>query len=486
MTPASFSVFKPRLVSLTLFPCLMTSGCSGDAARPSLESAASKDKADSVNPTTLNPRTFIVELDPGADLEVEPDALVFSGVEADASVRRSAGDIVVGSQGEGFLREVVSVEDDGAIVTLRTRDAFLDDVVVEGEFHESFRPLSEPLSRSEGDVWRSAVTDQGGYVQLNRTKLLTDGSLSVEASGGIGIDPTMHFDATFSGAQVDSFELSVDGQFDADLSVLVRNGGYAKVSHKLLKLWESPRYVWTGFIGPVPVVVTTSVEVSADASVSVDGPLEVELGGVTSSQLQLSAELKDDAWTLGESHDFDVLLEGPFVRTEAETDIKVSLAAKLKVRLYDVAGPWVSVKPGVQFSIDGPHDARSWSGELGVEGKFGVAAEFPVKTGVGFEGEFFEAWWPFANGGFGGPTGACGAPFSGALTCNGGLLESQIDTLQDCIRWGGGAACLISGRWPACGDLSGGGYVCEMNALFDCLCREGGTACAASYCELGG
>ena len=493
-------------------------------AEPEGRPAAWSPSGEQAGDITIADNVYVVDSD---QVYAGSEELVFYGQSGDDSLARSPGDVLVSgrvtSDSTGFLRKVEAVEQSGGDVVIETSEATLNDVFIKGGFAREFQPFSDANAMMVGpsgmqDILAPGADPaqtvnggpefNGGYLRLGNTKLVTDGGLDIElTSGHIDFDPSLYLDASFDWATIERFHIEASGSFDAEMNLRIRSDGYHKLSNKLAKLWESPKAVWTGAIGPVPVVVVTQLELGVDTSATIDGPLEIEVGAGASSWLEVGGLYDNGSWTKINDHQFTYSFTGPTFVVDAEASIKVLLDAKLKVAFYDLAGPWISIKPGVKAGLEGPDQSRNWFAEVGVESKFGGAIRLPGKNELGFEGTLFGWWYRFAEGTLGGGNNGggnngggnngggdpgqsiCGsqAPVVQAEVCNGGAIDLNVDAVTSCIQYGGGASCLTNPDFyaaPLCGPNSGGGYVCDTNALFSCLCFDGGTACVAQHCDV--
>jgi hypothetical protein len=361
----------------------------------------------------LAERAFLVDAEPGAELEVAPDALVFHGVTVREDDDWQPGDLLVHGAGQGFLRRVVDVDAVDGETVVTTEEAELHELVAQGAFHGQFRPFSEGLRLDDdveiGDIVADAAAQgrapaldqlrarvdaqagldvQGGYIELSPTTLVSAGGVSLDLTGGhFSFDPDLAMDVDFGWWSIDRFEVLATGTMDAELELRLGSDGEYELLDRSMTLWESPRYAWYGFIGPVPVVVVTRMELGATVSVSTHGPSSVTVGAGVGSWVEVGAIYDDAGWTLVGDHGFELRHRGPEFVLETELNARVALDGILKVELYGVVGPQLRLSPWAQLDAD----ARGhWSADMGVRGHIGGAISLPWSDDIAVEGELFD------------------------------------------------------------------------------------------------
>ncbi len=360
----------------------------------------------------LAERAFLVEAGPGAELDVAPEQLVFHDATADGDDWQP-GDLLVNGAGPGFLRRVVDVEQAGPELVVKTEEAELHELVAQGGFHGQFRPFSQGL-RLDDDVdigdfvaevsargqppgigelqarptAQAGFDVQGGHIELQPTTLVKSGGLSLDLTGGhFRFDPELDMDVDFGWWSIDRFEVLAKGTLDAELGLRLGSDGEYQIVDRSMKLWESPRYAWYGFVGPVPVVVVTRMELGATVSVATHGPSSVTMGAGASSFVELGAIYDDAGWDYVGDYGFDFRYRGPELILDTELDARVALDGTLKVELYGVVGPRLKLSPWTQLDADA---TGRWSADVGVSGRIGGAISLPWYDDIALDGELFD------------------------------------------------------------------------------------------------
>lgn len=356
-------------------------------------------------------RAFLVEAEPGDALDVAEDELVFRGVTVEADDDWQPGDLLVQGAGQGFLRRVVDVEAGGGDTVVTTEQAELSELVARGSLSSRFRPFSEGLLLDDdadvgGLVARASargtlpslgeltgrpdaqagLDGAGGTIEISPTTLVDSGGLHLDLTGGhFSFDPALDLDVDLGWWSIDRFEVMASGAFDAEIGLRLASDGDYEIVDRTMALWESPRYAWYGWIGPVPVVVVSRMELGATVSVSTHGPSSVTVAAGAESFVRVGA-IYEDGWELVGEHELAFRHRGPEFVLDTELDARVALEGTLRVELYGVVGPQLQVSPWARLAAD----ARGrWSADAGVDGRIGGAISLPWRDDVSIDAELF-------------------------------------------------------------------------------------------------
>lgn len=357
----------------------------------------------------LADRAYLVESQPDMAVEVGADELVLHDMTVEHDADWQPGDLLVNAEGVGFLRRVVDIESVGGETVVHTEEAELAEIVAQGSFHGEFRPFSEglllpadaPLSDLAGarqagiglDDLRARIDAaqgpevSGAHVELPPTTLVDSHGLTLELTGGhFSFDPDLDLDLDLGWWSIDRFEVMASGAMDAEIGLRLASDGDYEIFDRSMRLWQSPRAAWYGFVGPVPVVVVTQLELDATVSVQTEGPSSVTVGAGASSSVEVGA-IYDDGWTMVGDHQFDFSFDGPQFVLETELRAKVALDGKLKVELYDVVGPQLGLSPWTEVRVGAD---RYWWADIGVKGEIGGAVSLPWRDDLSLDGQLFD------------------------------------------------------------------------------------------------
>lgn len=398
----------PRPIVPALISVCLLAACDEPQGRPPWHGLA---PAPGDGDLVLAERAFLVDAEPGTELDVTDDALVFHGVSVEPDDDWQPGDLLVQGVGQGFLRRVVDVQAAGGQTVVTTEGAELSELVARGSLQGRFRPFSQGLRLDDdadvgGLLARAsergmpasldelrATTDaqaglsaSGGSVELSPTTLVSSGGLRLELTGGhFTFDPELDLDVDLGWWSIDRFEVMAAGSMDAELGLRLASDGDYEIVDRNMQLWESPRYAWYGFIGPVPVVVVSRMQLGATVSVRTHGPSSVTLGAGAGSSVKLGA-IYEDGWELVGEHEFTFRHRGPEFVLDTELDARVALDGTLKVELYGVVGPQLKISPWARLDAD----ARGkWSADVGVDGRMGGALSLPWHDDISLDASLF-------------------------------------------------------------------------------------------------
>jgi hypothetical protein len=203
------------------------------------------------------------------------------------------GDIIVGTDGGGFLRRLTAVNEKNGAINTQTEFVSLAEAIDAGTLDadvtftaDDFAKSGVPLAKAGG-----ATIDLSGLVLFSK-----DGVTVSISKGTIEIVPTITLDATFKGHELTSFKAVTEGDLTTDITVRVQATGTQTVS------WETniiPPITkpFVFYIGPVPVVGTASLSFPFGVAGTVQGTASIESGFDATTHIKLGTQLKDGAWS---------------------------------------------------------------------------------------------------------------------------------------------------------------------------------------------
>ncbi len=289
------------------------------------------------------------------------------------------GDVLVSQPSStapaGFLRKVEAIAVEGDEVVLATSQANLTDAVTQGQIVASGDFTAEQVEDvvahlpgvtvgAPGDASTLPAVGTGDGYQFHlgfdevaldigqgdvQVKVVIDGELHFNAGWSIdlGIEPCLDVPPVC----VDRFEAKVG----VDQRLKVSLSGEAKA--QLTKEISVATYYFKPlvfFIGPVPVVVVPSIEVFVGAEGSVS--LRFSYGVTETAAAVAGARWTDDGgWQ--DITDFGVsLAEQDSFQLDATMDAQAYARAVASLKFYDVAGPALGLRLGVEFDAEVPRD----------------------------------------------------------------------------------------------------------------------------------
>ena len=318
-----------------------------------------------------------------------------------------AGDVLVSAPSTaapaGYLRKVVSITTDGAEVSLETTQANLTDAVsqgvlegkaelgpsqllrteyeMEGVTIEPVPPEEVPapvgdaaageefLALGVGESYDFRMAFNHVFVPTAGGAITVNGSIQFNVGYGVHVGISGTWKPPF--VMVDSFQASVGFSQSAHLSIVGTASGLLGDEVRIAKQYYTPQVF---FIGPIPVVIAPSLTLYLTAGGQVEARVSFEANEAANAQLG-ARWTDDDGWQdiSGFGIDADV---SPVTFSGV---IKPRAAAKtsMSLKLYDVAGPELSLEAGVE--LDG-HIPRSptWIINGFLIGKLGFRVELPI------------------------------------------------------------------------------------------------------------
>jgi len=255
----------------------------------------------------------------------------------------------------------------GDRLMLDTEPASLTDAVRDGSMHSSGDIFSRDVVPGSSDEIVIAVDQL--KLDFNNTKLFEEAGVKVEIDrGSIRFRPSMDVDLQIADNWISHFHAIVSGELSASLGVkITASKSFDKTFSKTI--WTSPAYTATQFIGIVPVVevVRVSLVASGDAHAAVSGT--VQLGSATATaSMQAGASYDRERWSAISKPSITLDARGPAVESSVSASASVKLTVKLDVRVYDLAGPNISLGAYAKTEIS---SADGWSSRAGLEGSFG-------------------------------------------------------------------------------------------------------------------
>jgi hypothetical protein len=377
------------VAALTAFVlAIMLTGCGGQIA-PSQNGQRGTE-------TIVSPQLHVLD---GTNLSVAPASLRGSGADATALSQLVAGDVLVSQQQGGFLRKVVRVSSDGADVVVDTEPAALDDALVQGALHASNDLLAATAPSVAGDRGAQSVVNVPPLV-LNFANLpLFDygakGKLAL--NGTITLHPYLDVDLAFGGGRLQSFDLVMHGDIDAQLALQLTAGGELSQSFTQ-SLWTAPPVVLTQFIGPFPLVETISVELVATGEAHAGATGTLTLGGLdATAQLSAGAKFDGSNWSPVGTQTINLTPVQPSLAVNLQAGGSVSLQARVAVRFYDIAGPYLGVGPYARAEIASQNlAAPTATGRVGLNGDFGGDVSILGHRIAGFDVQLFDVGKDFS------------------------------------------------------------------------------------------
>ncbi|HVH41565.1 MAG TPA: hypothetical protein VM925_04455 [Labilithrix sp.] len=345
----------------------------------------------------IAPRAHVIDVEPGVDVELRDDGLVFPAPLRPDVASRPNGDVIVSGRGAGFLRRIVGRHDEGDRVVVETAPADLSEVF------EQMR-LRGSLTNNEavGLTPKTTLTPTSKRLSLPAIDVrdvhmpLTGGSSIDIVEGLFELSPDVDVDLLLRRRAIDRFTLA----FTADArGVLKLRYHLAKTDSNLTiqspRLADRriaslpPKYVvfWIGF---VPVVVAIRLSLEAGAQFDVTGDVSGEASLEANGSMQTTLKYDDGSFQDRSGSSLTVKLGGGENQINSWMGSgEVRLTAKVSLEFYELAGPYVGLQ-----AFAGLHGGNEGSGpevygDLGLRGIVGAKAGVFGRS-IKYEKQLFE------------------------------------------------------------------------------------------------
>ena len=267
------------------------------------------------------------------------------------------GDIVVGSDFDGFLCRIVSISESGSILTIQTTGATLAEVITNGRVSALGMPLGPPKLGSArvraGQRPKGSAGLDPVEWDLSGTVLYQDNVVTIDLpAAAFRLDPMVDIDFAIESSRLKYFRAEAGGDFTIDLTARVNAQIQTDWSKEIPIPGTQFRQVYVQFVGVLPVVEVVTFELVAKADLTGDAFASVEPGFTYTLPVRVGAEYYQGVWRE---------LRGPRppapvgrLRWQAsgDVDVRVAVAPTISVELYALAGPNFAIEPYLAFSGD--------------------------------------------------------------------------------------------------------------------------------------
>jgi hypothetical protein len=328
----------------------------------------------------IDPRVHVV---PNAPMQAAPDQLVFPIAGNETLLERQPGDLLVGGNGTGFLRQVQAIVPQGDQLVVMTTPASLTDAIVQADYNSA-------LLDDKSDL--SGPSFNGVYLGFDGTEIQAGGGADLTITRGkLDFHPSLDLALKIRDHAVSRFDLVASGELDADLAFHV--DGHGQTEFRYVKdLWTSPPQTFVQMVGIVPVVEVVELVVSAEVNIgSDDGIFSLDVGASGHVSVDAGARYIAGTWYSANGHELTLDRSGPTFTGTSKVHVQVLLPVELHVQFYDLAGPYVSLEPKLEVDyVPGQGLSAGW----GIEGLFGGSVDL-LGAGhderlLGFEGNLFD------------------------------------------------------------------------------------------------
>ncbi len=323
--------------------------------------------------------------------ELEAGIYRFQG-QTDTTIE--PGNVILGQQGEGFMRRVLSIQQDGEELVLTTEQANMEDVfesfllqdslVITLDQSKTFiyggRPLPlEVIYLPPG----ARLKEKGSGIDFSGTVIFSgeitddDGNTaSIEVGieeGSVGFEPLIEreFDyRRFVGipTRLNRMYLKAGGEIDANMSIYVQADAEIDYAHKiLLASFQAPVPA-----GPVPMTVRLNFYLGFNTYMEAE--LYATAGFTSNYQVAFGAEYNrgaDPQWEQIWERDAEFNPTDPTFSFYGLLTAKGYIEPEIAMRITGMAGPYFSVDPYLRFLGELNYPEWYWEIAAGIGGTLG-------------------------------------------------------------------------------------------------------------------
>ncbi len=286
-----------------------------------------------------------------------------------------AGDVLVGTEGRGFLRRVTEVSTNGLVAVARTEPAGLEDVWYVADFESALRidPFAEvmatgmdddearaELSLPEGWSFHEVLWEDGGGDEDTGWEAL------LEAEGLLYVIPTLYMDADIGvetswswppvSVSVNEVEAGVKMEATAEIVLHGRAAGWWTEEGDVELFTFGRDFVFPGPAG-IPIVAGMDFTVELTWLATAEASLDATVGGWAEAEFGLGGYYRDGEWGLLDDWDWDAGVIGPEVDLDGTFFARAGLKVTVSANVYGGAlefgasgEPWVGAELGLDCS----------------------------------------------------------------------------------------------------------------------------------------
>ncbi|KAA5824526.1 hypothetical protein FPF71_10145 [Algibacter amylolyticus] len=358
-----------RKLILVLILSFLLNSCSKDESN--------KDKPEVEQQTEIKENTVVINDENSNIVSTEEDLsngvyiIEFSGDLPEIF----ENNIIIGSEGEGFLRKVISVTTENNKITLETTQANLEDVFRTAKI-EFTTDLSNNSSKSSNTKFSSrkvnylakgvGLTNEGFEFDFSNTILYEAGDLKFEIKDGSAVfKPNFFFRGDydfFEGLKFIDFSVKNSKlEIDTNLFLSASKGiNLPKFSTTLADVDKKINLI----LGGVPVVIIINTVLVAELEANIDSSFDFTTGFINDYNLSTSAKYENGNWS--GNFDLSPTLTSKPVDIKGEVNIaqNLTITPKVSLKFYGVIGPYCEPKVTEDFNFNISSPALDWDANL--------------------------------------------------------------------------------------------------------------------------
>ncbi len=317
-----------------------------------------------------DPQRFVID---GDDVVVEAGSLRVPVATHAELLDATDGDLVAGTQSGGYVRRILDLVREGELLVLATEDVPLGEAVGDAD---------SQLNAGKADATELRMGFSVDDVFLHDADGVT---IEIER-GSLAFTPRLDLDLELSGASLEHFMTALTGTLDGELVLNVR--APAAGTWNIAKETWSDSTTFVQWIGWVPVVEVVELKAGVGVDIASEGPIDVTASADFKARLRAGVEYRGDWHGIG---DADLERHGDITATQlSPITIKSYVFAEVRIRMYGAAGPYVSLRPGLDFRRD---TDGTWTRKVRLTADGGAELEIPFGDRLHYDTRLLDSEW---------------------------------------------------------------------------------------------
>jgi len=203
------------------------------------------------------------------------------------------GDIVTGTEGGGYLRRLMSVDEQGDTVVAETEQVSLAEALEVGVLDADVTFTAKDFANSSVPLVATGTT----IIDLTDTVIFDqDGVTLTITEGWIDFAPTITLDASWSDHRLVALTALTSGEIAMNLDVKLEAADAAILSYEI-DVFPPITKPFLFYVGPIPVMGTASLEFPFGVIGSIQGSASVESGFDATGTVNIGGEYYYGDWT---------------------------------------------------------------------------------------------------------------------------------------------------------------------------------------------
>ena len=285
-----------------------------------------------------------------------------------------SNDVIVGDEGQGFLRRVASVSSNGNTVSMQTTQATIDDVYNNASI-ELTTDISERGRATNLIKHRIQINYLHDGVRMNENGLGYDFSNTIIFEDNVGVfkiaNGNATFDPNFSFKADYSFLSGLDFlEFKADNANLVINcdfdvtvSGSLSLPQFSQTLVDYDKYL-TFLVAGVPVVVVVNTQLVAELNANIDTNVTWLSSWTNTFGVTTGIKYENNDWTGNFNLNSDLAINSMDFGGQVNIAQNLTITPRASLKFYGVIGPYCQPELTEDFAFNVASPSLDWDANL--------------------------------------------------------------------------------------------------------------------------